>query len=98
MDFHQYLKNNSEIKAMPFIDIPLRSDDVFVTYNKNRTRLDRIAGDIYEDETLWKIILWANPDYSIEFDIPDNTPIRVPLPKNEVIKDIIKQINEKQQR
>jgi len=77
---------------MPTIDINKRQTDKKVVYNKNLTRLDRLAGDIYEDETLWKVILWANPDYECEFDIPDNTNIRVPWPKIDVLDEVFKKI------
>ncbi len=82
----------STLDDMPAIDIDARQTDKRVTYNKNLTRLDRIAGDVYIDETLWKIILWANPEYECEFDIPDNTTIRVPWPKNDVLSEVSKKI------
>jgi len=55
------------------IRIKKRETDKFVVYNFDKTRLDRIAGDIYGDDTFWWLILLANPDYSMEFDIPRNT-------------------------
>jgi len=80
------------LENMPPINISERVTDKRVLYNKNLTRLDRLAGDIYEDETLWKIILWANPEYECEFDIPDNTNIRIPWPKNDVLEEVSKKI------
>ncbi len=84
--------NQASLDNMPPVDIDKRSTDKRVIYNKNITRLDRIAGDIYEDETLWKLILWANSDYDCEFDIPDNTTIRVPWPKIDVLDEVTKKI------
>ncbi|MFA5067044.1 MAG: hypothetical protein WC466_03265 [Candidatus Izemoplasmatales bacterium] len=84
--------NQASLDNMPPVDIDKRSTDKRVIYNKNITRLDRIAGDIYEDETLWKLILWANPDYNCEFDIPDNTTIRIPWPKIDVLDEVTKKI------
>lgn len=78
---------------MPPITIDNRETDKKIIYNKNLTRLDRIAGDIYEDETLGRIILWANPEYEYEFDIPDGTVIRIPFPKIPVLQEITKKIN-----
>ena len=63
-----------------------------IIYNKNLTRLDRLADDIYGDGTLWKIILWANPEYDCEYDIPDNTNIRIPWPKMDVVDEVTKKI------
>ena len=83
---------SSTLDDMPPISIDLRTTDKKVLYNKNLTRLDRLAGDIYDDETLWKIILWANPDYDCEFDIPDNTVIRIPFPIRDVLSDVTSKI------
>jgi hypothetical protein len=83
---------NNVLNDMPSIDIDTRTTDKKVVYDKKITRLDRIAGDIYEDESLWKIILWANSEYECEFDIPDGTIIRVPFPKNDVLDEVIKKI------
>lgn len=92
--FGTLITNTSDatLENMPPIEINKRQTDKFVLYNKNLTRLDRLAGDIYEDETLWKVILWANPEYECEFDIPDNTSIRVPFPKIDVLDEITTKI------
>lgn len=85
-------ENLSILENMPPIEIEKRSTDKKVLYNKNTNRLDRMAGEYYEDESLWKLILWANPEYDIEFDIPDNTVLRIPWPKEVVLDDVVKQI------
>jgi len=94
VNFSTLLINSGQatLDSMPPIDIDFRITDKKVIYNKNLTRLDRIAGDVYEDETLNKIILWANPDYECEFDIPDDTIIRVPWPKRDVLDEVFKKI------
>ena len=97
-NFNTLLTNagQSYLDDMPPIDIDKRVTDKNVVYNKNKTRLDRIAGDVYQDETLWKVILWANSGYEVEFDIPDDTVIRIPWPKQEVLDEIsVKIINNK---
>ena len=94
-DFYRFLvkQGDNTLNNMPPIEIDARESDKRVTYNKGFTRLDRIAGDIYEDETLTKLILWANPEYAYEFDIPDGTVIRVPFPKNDVLQEVTRKIN-----
>jgi hypothetical protein len=87
-NFYSQLKSNDSLKNMPPISIRHRSTDKSVTYNKQKNRLDTIAGNIYRDETLWRIILWANEGYFLEFDIPDNTVIRVPYPLQDVINEV----------
>lgn len=97
-DFYSLLKKNDVLLNMPSITIQKRSTDKSVTYNKEKNRLDTIAGIIYQDETLWKLILWANKEYFMEFDIPDNTVIRVPYPLQDVIEEVQSQIVSKKDR
>ena len=93
-NFSSLLINKSfgRLDNMPPVSIENRITDKKVLYNMNKTRLDRLAGDFYEDETLWKLILWANPDYECEFDIPDDTIIRIPWPKNDVLMEVTTKI------
>jgi hypothetical protein len=83
---------------MPPVAIEKRTTDKSVTYNKQKNRLDNIAGNVYNDETLWKLILWANEQYFIEFDIPDNTVLRVPWPLQDVINEIQLEIVDKRNK
>jgi len=76
---------------MPPVQVSKRASDRNVTYNKQRNRLDTIAAEVYQDDTMWRLILWANPDYFMEFDIPDNTVIRVPYP----LQDVLNEVNSK---
>ena len=94
-DFYQYLQNPDnarELKDMPPISIASRKTDKWIAYDMEKNRLDYIAGQIYQDETLSKVIMWANPEYSIEFDIPRGTILRIPYPINEVLSEITQQI------
>jgi len=47
---------------------------------------------------LWRLILWANEEYFLEFDIPDNTVIRVPYPVQDVINEIQQEIVDKRNK
>ena len=78
---------NGKIVSVPNIPIPSREDDRFVEYNINSTRLDRISGESYDDDSYWWVILMANPEYYFEFDIPTGTIIRVPFPLEDVLFD-----------
>jgi len=88
VNFYKSLKDNDSLKDMPPVKIKARRTDKFIVYNKNLMRLDFIAGEIYQDETLWRLIMWANPEYAIEFDIPDGEIIRVPYPLKEVLSEV----------
>jgi hypothetical protein len=93
INFSQILRVGDTTAAMPPIIIKKRDTDFFVTYNKGKTRLDRISFNIYQDETYWSVILMANPEYFCEYDIPDETVIRVPFPLNDVIQELITKVN-----
>ena len=84
---------NGGIRSFPKIVINKRVTDIYVTYNPNVTRLDRIAADAYGDDTLYWLILLANPQYYIEFDIPSGAVIRVPNPISDVITEFNQKIN-----
>ena len=94
-DFYALLQNSvssSSSYPMPAITISLRSTDKYVPYNPGTTRLDWLAGVVYQDETMFRLILWANPNWSMEFDIPPGTVIRVPYPLNDVLSEVVTQI------
>ena len=97
-DYYDSLINNDKLKDMPPIKIDKRDTDKSITYNKQKNRLDNISGNIYQDETYWRLILWANEEYFLEFDIPDNTIIRVPWPFQDVMTEINTKINTKKDR
>jgi len=97
-NFYSLLKNNDNLRNMPQVEIDRRVTDKSVTYNKQKNRLDTIAGKIYEDETFWRLILWANPEYFLEFDIPDDTVIRVPYPLQDVINEVSLKISSRRDK
>ena len=76
---------NGKMLSIPSIPIPSNEDDVFIPYDLNTTRFDRIAAEYYEDDSYWWVLMMANPEYYFEFDIPYNTIIRVPLPLETVL-------------
>ncbi len=80
-------QGNGTLQNLSTIKIKKRDTDKFVMYNLEKTRLDRIAGEIYGDDTFWWLILLANPDFGVEFDIPNNTVIRVPFPLQDVVTE-----------
>jgi len=94
-EFHRHLKQDMDMLNMPPVEISKRVTDKSVIYNKNLKRLDFLAGEVYEDEGYWKLIMWANPEYDLEFDIPNNTIIRVPWPLIEVRQEVVLKINAK---
>ncbi len=92
IDTGRILRNGQVLSSMPPLLIRGRDTDVFVIYNKSKNRTDRIAFNIYQDETFKTLIMWANPEYFCEYDIPDNTVIRVPFPLLDVIQEVTEKI------
>lgn len=80
--------NGQGVEIMPQIKIKNRNTDAFRVYNSDKTRLDRISAEVYEDDTYGWLILMANPEYFVEFDIPKESVIRVPLPLREVLTEV----------
>lgn len=89
MAFSRYsnLIFNGNMKSFPEIKIINRSTDIYVTYNPNKMRLDRLAAEAYGDDTLYWLILLANPGFYMEFDIPSGTVIRIPNPIGDVLAE-----------
>jgi len=73
---------------MPSIKISERNTDKYRVYNSDKNRLDRISADIYEDDTYGWLIMMANPEYYMEFDIPKGAILRIPLPLREVLTEV----------
>lgn len=84
---YKRLNFNGKQSNFPRIKISPRQSDIFITYDSNKTRLDRIAADAYGDDTLYWIILLANPQYYMEFDIPSGAVIRIPNPIGDVLAE-----------
>ena len=77
--------SGSTMLTIPSIPVPPGDEDVFIPYDSNSTRMDRLAAEYYGDDSYWWIIMMANPEYYFEFDIPSGAIIRVPLPLDSVI-------------
>lgn len=90
------LVKNGQSGNMPAIKIRNRASDVYVTYDSNVTRLDRIAADMYGDDTLYWLILLGNPQYYSEFDIPKNAIIRIPMPLQDVMSEFLVKVKDNQ--
>lgn len=84
----------SNIKSIfPFIEIELRSTDKKEKWDSN-SKMSNLSAKYYGDPRYGWIIMLANPQYSLEFDIEVGTIIRVPLPFKEVLKEIIQKIED----
>lgn len=91
-DFDRYslFKSDGKFKTVPFIKIRKKNSDIFIKYKKNKTRLDKLSYDYYNDPNYGWLIMQANPEYgSIENLIPNEVLLRIPFPLEETINDYI---------
>lgn len=79
-DRYNLLKKGNVYKSMPFIKIPKSSSDKYVEWNSNINRLDKLSEKYYGSPFYDFFILYANPEFLCEWDIPNNTIIRIPFP------------------
>ena len=82
-DYNRYalLKNDDgTTDAMPFVPLPERSSDKYEYWNSSRNRMDKLSKKYYGSPFYDFLILYANPSYISEFDIPDGALIRIPFP------------------
>ena len=93
-DRYKNFRINSEIKPMPGIDIPFGSADRQVVYQQGKTRLDILSQSYYNNPYSGWLIMQANPQFGgLEFDIPDNTLIRIPYPFDDAVSRYITQVS-----
>lgn len=81
-DYDRYylLKKGNIYKSMPFIKIPKNNTDKYIEWKSNIDRLDKLSEKYYGSPFYDFFILYANPEFLSEWDIPDNTIIRIPFP------------------
>lgn len=81
LDRYEKFRTNTGTTSIPFIKLPIMGSDKAIVYRKGKTRLDRLSQDYYGNPYHGYLIMLANPQYGgLEFNIPDNTVIRVPFP------------------
>lgn len=83
--YKNFVKNGSH-KMIPFINIPKKNTDYYITYNRNKMRLDSISYQYYDDPNYGWLILQANPHLgSLEYKITNGSVIRIPYPLEETL-------------
>ena len=96
MAYNRYTKllRDGYYRRMPSITLDRRSSDYYTVYNRGMSRLDNISYDYYGDAGYDWLILLANPEVAdLEFNIPDETVLRIPYPLESVIEEFNKKID-----
>ena len=84
---YEILNNTTTIQIMPMVKLPVNSTDKFEYWNSEIHRFDKLAYKYYGNPFYDFFILLANPSYVSEYDIPDDTLIRIPFPIEKVKSD-----------
>jgi hypothetical protein len=101
MPFNYHRKliiNGLDLYNMPPMEITKRVQDLYIEYSKRNNRFDRIAANVYSNDEMAVLIRWANPEYDLEFDIPDGNVIRVPLPLEDVLDEVFEKIEKRKDK
>lgn len=78
-------KSDGTLDQLPYVTLPSSPADKYVEWNSRFSRMDKLSLQYYGTPFYDWIILWANPEFISEFDIPDGTTIRIPFPISRVI-------------
>jgi hypothetical protein len=84
-DRYEIMKNtDGTIDMLPFVPISQSASDLSEVWILGRSRLDKLALRYYNNPFYDVFILYANPQYADQFEIPDGALIRIPFPIDRV--------------
>ena len=92
MAFKRYTHTKKVDELYKDVTISDRDGDLFIEIS-SEDKLENIAYRVYADPSLWWIIMLANPEYVMEYEIEPGETLRVPLPLNAVITEIKNQVS-----
>jgi len=79
---------DGDFRIVPGIEIPIKASDKYFFYKRGKDRLDKLSQEYYGSPVYGWLILMANPLVgSLEFDIPNNSLLRVPFPLTTSLQD-----------
>jgi len=85
---YQNFIQNGKFRIVPGLEIPIKGTDKYVQFKKGKDRLDRLSDEYYGTPLFGWLILQANPTLgSLEFEIPDNSYLRIPFPLINSLQD-----------
>jgi len=94
-DRYQRFKVDGGYQMIPFIEIKPKNSDKSVVYHSQRTRMDKLSQQYYDNPYHGWLIMLANPQYGgVEENIPNNEIIRIPFPFKDSLQQYIEAVNE----
>jgi hypothetical protein len=93
-DRYRNFRFNGEMKPLPMLKIPEIPSDKRIVYKLGQTRLDKLSNSYYNTPYCGWVIMLANPEFGgLEFNIPDQSILRVPFPFESAISRYTEEIN-----
>lgn len=93
-DRYASFRGNNEVKPVPGIFVPEATTDKNVIYKQGVSRLDKLSDSYYNNPYSGWLIMAANPEFGgLEFNIPDNTSIRIPYPFDSAVARYITEVS-----
>jgi hypothetical protein len=87
-DRYQFFIEDGNFRIVPGIEIPIKGTDKYHNYKQGKDRLDKLSQEFYGSPTFGWLIMLANPSNCLnEFEIPDNSILRIPFPLTSTLQD-----------
>jgi hypothetical protein len=92
-DRYSKFRDNANMSPVFGIMLPNSGNDKTLLYRKGHTRLDNVSNDYYNNPYSGWLIMLANPQFGgLEFNIPDQTIIRIPFPYEDALGRYINEV------
>lgn len=85
--YNRYELLSNKDRMLPFINFTVSTNDKYIKWNSNSDRYDKISYKYYGGVEYSFLLYYANPEYLSEWDIPNNTLIRIPYPLERVLNE-----------
>jgi len=80
-DRYNQFRIDGDMKPIPGLTLPIGSSDKVILYRQGETRLDKLSNKYYNNPYSGWLIMLANPQFGgLEFNIPNETYLRLPYP------------------
>jgi hypothetical protein len=90
---YELSNSNGLQKTLPFIKILESPTDIYIPWEETKSRMDIISDNYYSSPLYGWFIMAANPQFgAMEYDIPNNSIIRIPYPLENALKDYFNQL------
>jgi len=93
-NFYTKFITNGITSFIPFVTIPVSESDKVHIWNSENDKLDILSDKFYGTPYMSRLILLANPEFGCnEFDIPNNSTLRIPYPLKSALQRYIDSVN-----